>query len=1084
MKSRLRSTANPRCVGIVFTFACVFVAALILAHTDQTAAQAPVDAAPQDPGSGSGPASTIVDGDITANATWTKTGSPYEVTTDISVVAGATLTVEPGVEVRFRQYASMDVAGTLIAIGTVSEGITFTGTTAQPGWWDGISISGTWDNFNQGSMLDHVTIAYGGYGYGYANLYLYFATVTLTHSSLQYSGADGLYSHAGGVVRVSDTSFSGNQGYAVHFYDGSANPVLSHLTATNNGYDGVALGYGLLVGDHIWEAAGLPYYVVGDQYTDSGSTLTVEPGVEVRFDQYLGLDVAGTLTALGTASQPITFTGTTAQPGWWEGISIAGTSDRPNEGSVLDYVTIEYGGYGYGYANLYLYYARVAVSHSVLRYSGDDGLYASQSGGSVIELSQILDNADFGVENYMGSPILASYNWWGDASGPAHDACNAGGSGDRVSDGVVFKPFLASPDAAPGPLAPSDARMISLEPQRWFAPADDITRIWVEITLRDGNGVPLPGRNLRLYNDLLDRSVDAGITDIQGRTFAYVTSDIPGDAELTAFLDDGSTCEYARTASAVVTFADVQEGPLMPGAAAPYLNGGIDVEPLPIVRGVPSTLSALLTNPNDFSISVDASFSIMQFGVGLTFGPVGEVQDFVIGPHSDGVIAVPWTPAVSGHQCIEVQYSASRAGGGDPGSQVSGEGQRNLDVLAGPLGAGGAATEDEDPTNEKAALEKARKVTGAISNGNTVLDFFDSPIGAKPVGNFIPNTLFNCILDFNYNTWERATRALGGDPPRQDYQTYATLEEYTFTPLEPGEDLSPERAAAANALMEAVLDLTARLRAATISLDRYAGAAAAGDLLWASQQAAALIYYKQEAGATMVTVAYRLEALQQVMRDEGMQDLFLLEETFEAYQARLSAEGFSSEELQAARTIGLTDEEIETIRQERIAANPAEEAGNIMTRLEETAEALRSLGDILMHPPNFPSTALHNAGITASAENNLARIYESVSTFQVGNPLSETATVELRVRRVDLPSDWMVRVMPPTVVLSPSEQTTATVHILPGTAAVQGMQPRVAIEGYVNDQLIGGVAVDVMVPEYVPFVGRFRVYLPLVLRQQ
>jgi len=48
--------------------------------------------------------------------------------------------------------------------------------------------------------------------------------------------------------------------------------------------------------------------------------------------------VDGALKALGTATQPITFTGTSLTPGWWSGIYF-----RYGAGA-LDYVTIEYGG--------------------------------------------------------------------------------------------------------------------------------------------------------------------------------------------------------------------------------------------------------------------------------------------------------------------------------------------------------------------------------------------------------------------------------------------------------------------------------------------------------------------------------------------------------------------------------------------------------------------------------------------------------------------------------------------------------------------------------------------------------------------
>jgi hypothetical protein len=44
----------------------------------------------------------------------------------------------------------------------------------------------------------------------------------------------------------------------------------------------------------------------------------------------------------------------------------------------------------------------------------------------------------------------------------------------------------------------------------------------------------------------------------------------------------------------------------------------------------------------------------------------------------------------------------------------------------------------------------------------------------------------------------------------------------------------------------------------------------------------------------------------------------------------------------------------------------------------------------------------------------------------------------------------------------------------------QGSVPRVAVEGYAGSQLLGGVAVEMDVPDYVP--GFLRVFLPTILR--
>ena len=144
--------------------------------------------------------------------------------------------------------------------------------------------------------------------------------------------------------------------------------------------------------------------------------------MEVRFGQYDGLQVEGTLKAVGTASLPIVFTGTSATPGWWDGIAITGTAVAPNVGSVLDHVVIEYG--GYNFANLKLRYGQVVLSHATVRFSGDHGIDASHADGTVIEFSQIADNGQasqsaYGVRNsageqYLGPKQLVGPSQWSD----------------------------------------------------------------------------------------------------------------------------------------------------------------------------------------------------------------------------------------------------------------------------------------------------------------------------------------------------------------------------------------------------------------------------------------------------------------------------------------------------------------------------------------------------------------------------------------------------------------------------------------------------------------------------------------------
>jgi hypothetical protein len=64
-----------------------------------------------------------VSGLINSNSVWTKTGSPYNLTGNVAVNQGVTLTIQPGVTVNFNGYY-LRINGTLTAIGSSAEKIT------------------------------------------------------------------------------------------------------------------------------------------------------------------------------------------------------------------------------------------------------------------------------------------------------------------------------------------------------------------------------------------------------------------------------------------------------------------------------------------------------------------------------------------------------------------------------------------------------------------------------------------------------------------------------------------------------------------------------------------------------------------------------------------------------------------------------------------------------------------------------------------------------------------------------------------------------------------------------------------------
>ena len=94
----------------------------------------------------------VASGALSGNTTWTKANSPYLLTGDVMVPDSVTLTIDPGVVVRFKAVSDdlsggddinrieIRVSGTLNARGTVSDSIHFTSNSQIPS-------SGDWYGF-------------------------------------------------------------------------------------------------------------------------------------------------------------------------------------------------------------------------------------------------------------------------------------------------------------------------------------------------------------------------------------------------------------------------------------------------------------------------------------------------------------------------------------------------------------------------------------------------------------------------------------------------------------------------------------------------------------------------------------------------------------------------------------------------------------------------------------------------------------------------------------------------------------------------------------------------------------------------
>jgi hypothetical protein len=119
-------------------------------------------------------AQTNVSGVITANTVWSLLGEPYIVTGNTLVQEGVSLTIEPGVMVKFENNMALQIDGELIAIGTEDNRITFTSANGNPlpNDWMSITFSNTstdaifeaGGNWVGGCILENCIVEYAGAG--------------------------------------------------------------------------------------------------------------------------------------------------------------------------------------------------------------------------------------------------------------------------------------------------------------------------------------------------------------------------------------------------------------------------------------------------------------------------------------------------------------------------------------------------------------------------------------------------------------------------------------------------------------------------------------------------------------------------------------------------------------------------------------------------------------------------------------------------------------------------------------------------------------------------------------------------------
>ena len=167
---------------------------------------------------------TEVCDDIAENTTWKVVQSPILVTCPTTVLSGATLTIEPGVQVRFKKASrkgrpGMVINGQLIAKGSEDQPIIFTSDARKPfqGDWSSLRFSKTSigaqldanGNYVGGSVFEFAVIEMGG-GAGKMGVVEVHGTTLLFNNVVVHKNAASAVRVKNGTVIIRDSLLQSN----------------------------------------------------------------------------------------------------------------------------------------------------------------------------------------------------------------------------------------------------------------------------------------------------------------------------------------------------------------------------------------------------------------------------------------------------------------------------------------------------------------------------------------------------------------------------------------------------------------------------------------------------------------------------------------------------------------------------------------------------------------------------------------------------------------------------------------------------------------------------------------------------------
>ena len=246
----------------------------------------------------------------------------------LTINAGAVLTINPGVVIKFSgYYSSIAVNGALVANGTQSQKITFTslsddsrggdtnnnGNASSPSKsnWSTIDFySSSSDSLNS---LRNCEFSYGG-GQNYSNEYgmvrSYNSKFVMDSCVISQSGTSGIGAFGSGHPIVTNTQIN-NVSLTPVTISMFSTPVFTNISSLNLGYMAIGIKpetYSITATIPVRNFGGytnITYLLYGTITVNSGTTITIPAGVVFKDGNWV---VNGALATSGTPSQPVVFT--------------------------------------------------------------------------------------------------------------------------------------------------------------------------------------------------------------------------------------------------------------------------------------------------------------------------------------------------------------------------------------------------------------------------------------------------------------------------------------------------------------------------------------------------------------------------------------------------------------------------------------------------------------------------------------------------------------------------------------------------------------------------------------------------------